>query len=1297
MDLSLLNQWMEHRIVTEGQSQGTHVWKVMLKPLRILSVIEKPVSFEDYKYEKRKLEQASSRKEGMPCPRWCTNDVEKLYIMPACAPAHEYICKRLDYGIHYQVGPSERLQFENALNIVGDMKNKPNIIRINDKYQDNYLVATNEIGPDEICGEVWDAIGEAINYLLDSNKRDEFRGNISKDFGFTGDVNHIRSASNPDMKGLSGPNLHEGTLKYPWVKVLFRFLSKRLIKLAEKTNFEEDLYGHKQRSNRDKLRHKLFSSRIDEENFLDSMRIALNKENVCTTDHGDLQNDASDPRYAISGVESIHILINNEEHRMALVGYMKRSVAGFMDKIEKHSCLIDDLVEYYQQHAAIEPTNCDPEYLIVPNTDEGTEKQIFNPCLDKFATLYSGLASGALLVLNTYYANLEFLDTLKYACAVAVATNYSNFPEDYWYLCKAVSKDERFLCQFVMSAPAEEKRQLEIKDEIFLMSEMEPIQLLSYLTAALWRIKSSSNDGQEVRQTINPEPHNRTARMQPAVNKLPSKNALERSFELLLTLSWMLRYFRPNGFNLGADKDVRYLYEMITGFLSHGAKSHPNGVYGCGDLTSQHLIGVCVILNIFDSRIACHAEIPKSTLVATFLYDTYHYNVDSHEEDMRELLIAVVFLLKKHDLHFNAIKAEELICRFMKWKKLSQQRKVEYNEKEKDFSRYKDTMCKGQDVFILESLSERTGDKKVHMIQYHCLEKSSCIIKKTFTGFLQWPSQPGYLSPSKPMPLPDGFWNRNNLRKPKKVPLKRSRKHGKSDLCSQEYLQYFPPIIGKKRLPSSQVRPEDIPICDDPSIIKAPLDSFTGKGEAIQIDVTCIPKTVFGMANETDDKAYHFTSAWLDCFSYPMWAAGFRIPSNDEDASNVEPLYPDPHFILFPTKPEGDKSYSTIFEGKRYFRTKGEAKTYFALYFILTYPATCKKLGGKMACLFYDFPSKQSKNDNNNATTELDGNLYLHGTKISNNYRKIAVHGSSDDMLNVDWTATNYIFNNEPTSHQETTRQNILPMQKQSKRSARKKADIKASDDVTYIDYIRCFQKRPNHRGSKKGRKRQPGFDPFLVAVKYKLQGVAYFLVDKNKGTRDSAVYLHWPNRYHPINSSVMNCNGKETINDSYALKHEFLRLVGNNSTNMERKQKSRLMLKAQWADGHVSWISVNAAVSTIPESTFLYAEKAGLLSIPDWSMVLKGIIVSGNNFKTTDTNDVKLDQFVDKPRRGKKRKKKNNNIQKSGNKYVRRKTVSFSLQDIMHNILTRQSYTPEEIIACFYTTADYQVFKQKV
>jgi hypothetical protein len=157
------------------------------------------------------------------------------------------------------------------------------------------------------------------------------------------------------------------------------------------------------------------------------------------------------------------------------------------------------------------------------------------------------------------------------------------------------------------------------------------------------------------------------------------------------------------------------------------------------------------------------------------------------------------------------------------------------------------------------------------------------------------------------------------------------------------------------------------------------------------------------------------------------------------------------------------------------------------------------------------------------------------------------------------------------------------------------------------------IKKRPNHKGSVKGQKRNTGFDPFLAAVSYKLGGVAYFLVDKNKGTRVSSVYLHWPGRCHPINSSVMNCNERIPTEDPTELKHEFLRLVGDNSTYVQEKKRGRLMFKAQWADGHVSWISAYSAISTIPESTYIYAEKSGLLTNPDWFM-LKGISFSANN-----------------------------------------------------------------------------------
>jgi hypothetical protein len=1054
----LLDDWKSHRIVIHGQIIGNHTWKVVLNSLRILSVIEKPVSFENYKYEQKKLEQMTSRREGNPCPRWCTCDVEKMYIMPACAPAHEYICKRLDYAIHYQVGPSERLQFEDALNKLETMVEKPKVIRIDDEYKDEFMIATNKVGVDEIPAEVWDAIGQAIGFLLDNNKEDELRGNISKDFGFTGDVNHTRSKSNLEMRGLSAPNLHGGTMEYPWVKILFCFLSKRLIKLANENNFLDDLYGHEQKLERDKLRHSLFASQIHKENYLDSMRIALNKEDVCTKDHGDVQNDASDPRYAASGAVSIQVLVNNERYRFVKVGYMKRAVASCIDRIEKHGPLIDDVVDFYRQHAKLEPSNTDVENVIIPNTDKSPEKRCFNPCLDKFATLYSGFASGALLILNTYYGNLGFSDKLKFACAVTIATNYSNYPEDYWYLCKAISQDEYFLSQFVSSTPTDYKKQLEINEGRFLVSEMSPVELLSYLTAALWKIKSSDKDGQQARKCINPEPNNRTARMQPAVNNLPSKQALERSYDLLQTLSWMLRFFRPKGFNIGADKDVRYLYEMMTGFLSHGTKDYKGGVYGCGDLTSQHLIGVGVILNIFENRIACHAEVPKSTLVATFLYETYHYGFHSHEEDMRDLLIAIVYLLQEDDLHFNAVKAEELLCRFVKWKKISQ--RIEVVKEEEAFSRYKDTVCKGQDLFRLETISDQKGKKESCIMRYSYTKNNNRVTQQSFDGFLHWPCVPEPSLLQRHLPKPDDFWSGKNLRKPKKVASKRARKRGKVNWFCQRFRDYFPPMRGGKRLRCTDVNPTDIPICDDPLFIKAPLDSFTGKGEAEQIDLTHILKTVFGVPNQKDKNVFHFESVQVKSAPYPMWAAGFKAFCKNDEIHDIDPLYPDPNFCLYATEPEEVKEHNSVcFQGKRYFCSKGEAKTYFALYYLLTYPATCQRLGGKMAQLFYNFSCQNEEDGEYDNETEAIQDLTSYASPTTKKYSRLNITGNSREMNNVDWAAIKDIFTDDPSEYHGKLSTVKRQRRKQGERASKDNI-IPTNVDVTYINHLRCYQKK---------------------------------------------------------------------------------------------------------------------------------------------------------------------------------------------------------------------------------------------
>ena len=129
---SLLARWNNHRMVTQGTTSNGITLKISTKSTEIESVIEKPRDYENYKYEQHKLDQAIKRKEGKHCPRWLTDDVEKMYLMPACSPAHEYICKRLDFSVHYQVKPSEKATFEAALDSIKNKESCPDIVCVND-------------------------------------------------------------------------------------------------------------------------------------------------------------------------------------------------------------------------------------------------------------------------------------------------------------------------------------------------------------------------------------------------------------------------------------------------------------------------------------------------------------------------------------------------------------------------------------------------------------------------------------------------------------------------------------------------------------------------------------------------------------------------------------------------------------------------------------------------------------------------------------------------------------------------------------------------------------------------------------------------------------------------------------------------------------------------------------------------------------------------------------------------------------------------------------------------------------
>ena len=282
--------------------------------------------------------------------------------------------------------------------------------------------------------------------------------------------------------------------------------------------------------------------------------------------------------------------------------------------------------------------------------------------------------------------------------------------------------------------------------------------------------------------------------------------------------------------------------------------------------------------------------------------------------------------------------------------------------------------------------------------------------------------------------------------------------------------------------------------------MKGPLSFFVedGGGEAVQIDLSLMLKKVFEIAGCPDTNIFVFQGKHFDGYRYKMWTSGLIIPSKDCDACKAPPVFPEPKLCLYIDK------NSVIFKGKRYFITKGAAKEYCVMWYIMKYPATVLREGGKQAATLYDFSPKDSTTTQRLNSTEKQ--IHTRTNSLTNkssrsrqniNYDDITIEGISN-LENVDWESLNDIFQDEEeyatniqNEEEYTTNKNYrntaTRRSSQSSRSNTKNKQafdgIPIKEDIMQIKGIRCFSKRPNHPGVEKGRKRNPGFNPFMAAV----------------------------------------------------------------------------------------------------------------------------------------------------------------------------------------------------------------------
>ena len=156
---------------------------------------------------------------------------------------------------------------------------------------------------------------KACRYLYTGvSSVDVIRHNFSVDMGYCGNNNSKRDASRGDLLGLSIPQLHGGLARTmnSTVQELFVAFSAAVGRLAY--GFIDDIYEDNERA-------KLFAKRININNIIDAMRLAItNGIDVILGAHTDKNNDKDTDRMKAVACFSWNLLIDGDLVRFSLIG-----------------------------------------------------------------------------------------------------------------------------------------------------------------------------------------------------------------------------------------------------------------------------------------------------------------------------------------------------------------------------------------------------------------------------------------------------------------------------------------------------------------------------------------------------------------------------------------------------------------------------------------------------------------------------------------------------------------------------------------------------------------------------------------------------------------------------------------------------------------------------------------------------------------------------------------------------------------------------------------------------------------
>ena len=537
-----------------------------------------------------------------------------------------YTAKQLKTVNHYQCSQEDvptlvQLAAKTNQSRCSSRKLKLHLIKGDVNYKDEFLCVRNDLAPSHFRGLKFRELMKKVS----TTKQEQSRNHRRVDIGATGNNNSPRT--DPLSQGLSKPACHVATNE-PWAKDYLVALSDAIRRVFPN---DWNLFYH------DEARMREFAWKYTSccRSFVEAAALIGQLLRSCgftlahhhLSGHTDNHNDDSDPNFEI--VIGLSVLYYNQEHdaliRAAHVTYGKKAAADYMARKRLFGPILDMIVK---AHNSFPPSQKFVSTELMPTKDDRHGKTLPAPHSMK-TVYYSVLAHPVETLVRTYPAmqrNGWFLFAALFPMIV------SNCPQIHYYTVMELCRNPSLLgCH---------------------IEELCPFDFAWCLYNYLWDVKDGNI----------PTDYKLTQRYQPSHNIRASREQVINSMRALARVAFFLNRI-----------PIQELTEQLPYYRSraaaHLSSSCPNelvdlwdletrfGVVSCGTLIAQHYLAVMALLGVVPLAVLSGAEISIGTATWKCLR-SFGLSDSCHAEQSATLLNAVASLLD-----VSLMQAEEIICK----------------------------------------------------------------------------------------------------------------------------------------------------------------------------------------------------------------------------------------------------------------------------------------------------------------------------------------------------------------------------------------------------------------------------------------------------------------------------------------------------------------------------------------------------------------------------------------------------------------------------------------------------------